>query len=191
MALPDWIGTFIEPLDRLGIVYMVTGSVGAMAYGEPRMTTDVDVVLRLALGQAGPLLDCFPEADFDRPPEEVVRDEITRTARGHFNVISTRPLMKADFYPAGDDPLPAQALERRRRLDVGGTTIVLAPPEYIIVRKLEFHREGGSDKHLRDIASMLASECSLDLAWIEAELRTRGLTTAWARLRAEGGGESR
>lgn len=31
MALPDWIGTFIEPLDRLGIVYMVTGSVGAMA----------------------------------------------------------------------------------------------------------------------------------------------------------------
>lgn len=51
MALPDWIGTFIEPLDRLGIVYMVTGSVGAMAYGEPRMTTDVDIILRLAPGQ--------------------------------------------------------------------------------------------------------------------------------------------
>ncbi len=191
MALPDWIGTFVEPLDRLGIVYMVTGSVGAMAYGEPRMTTDVDVVVRLALGQAGPLLDCFPEADFYRPPEEVVRHEITRAARGHFNVIQHATGMKADFYPAGDDPLPAQALERRRRLDVGGSTIVLAPPEYVIVRKLEFHREGASDKHLRDIASMLASGCPLDLAWLEAELESRGLTTTWARLREEGGGEPR
>ncbi len=191
MALPDWIGTFIEPLDRLGIVYMVTGSVGAMAYGEPRMTTDVDVVLRLAPDQVGPLLACFPEPDFYRPPEEVVRHEITRASRGHFNVIQHATGMKADFYPAGDDPLPAQALERRRRLDVGGTTIVLAPPEYIIVRKIEFHREGGSDKHLRDVASMLASGCLLDLAWLEAELETRGLTTVWARLRAEGGGEPR
>jgi len=128
MALPDWISTFIEPLDRLGIVYMVTGSVAAMAYGEPRMTTDVDVVLSLAPGEADPLLDCFPEADFYRPPEEVVRHEINRAARGHFNVIQHATGMKADFYPAGDDPLSAQALERRRRLDVGGTTIVLAPP---------------------------------------------------------------
>ena len=191
MALPDWISTFIEPLDRLGIVYMVTGSVAAMAYGEPRMTTDVDVVLRLAPGEAGPLLDCFPEADFYRPPEEVVRHESNRAARGHFNVIQHASGMKAVFYPAGDDPLSAQAIERRRRLDVGGTTIVLAPPEYVIVRKLEFHREGSSDKHLRDIASTLASGCPLDMAWLEAELETRGLTTAWARLRAEGGGEPR
>ena len=120
MALPDWIGTFIEPLDRLGIVYMVTGSVGAMAYGEPRMTTDVDVVLRLASDQVGPLLDCFPEADFYRPPEEVARYEVSRAARGHFKVIQHATGMKADFYPAGDAPLPARAprappAARRRR----------------------------------------------------------------------------
>ena len=155
------------------------------------MTTDVDVVLRLASDQVRPLLACFPEADFYHPPEEAVRHEITLAARGHFNVIQHATGMKADFYPAGTDPLPAQALERRRRLDVGGSTIVLAPPEYVIVRKLEFHREGASDKHIRDIASMLASGCPLDLAWLEAELESRGLTTTWARLRDEGGGEPR
>jgi len=32
---------------------------------------------------------------------------------------------------------------------------MLAPPEYVIVRKLEYFREGGSDKHLRDIRGML------------------------------------
>ena len=34
--------------------------------------------------------------------------------------------------------------------------MALAPAEYVIVRKLEYYREGGSEKHLRDIRSMLA-----------------------------------
>ncbi len=32
-----------------------------------------------------------------------------------------------------------------------------APPEHVIVRKLQFFREGGSQKHLRDIRRMLES----------------------------------
>ena len=31
----------------------------------------------------------------------------------------------------------------------------VAPPEYVIVRKLQFYHEGGSEKHLRDISAML------------------------------------
>ena len=50
------------------------------------------------------------------------------------------------------------------------------------MRKLEFHRDGGSDKHLRDIASMLASGCPLDRAWLEAELASRGLIDVWRQL---------
>jgi len=186
MALPDWIGTFIEPLERLEIVYMVTGSVGAMAYGEPRMTTDVDVVLRLRPAQIVPLLDCFPEDEFYRPPEDVVRQEVHRETRGHFNVIQHATGMKADFYPVGGDQLQIDALGRRQVLEVGGARIALAPPEYVIVRKLEFHREGQSGKHLRDIASMLAGGCPLDLDWLESELAARGLATVWQRLRDEG-----
>ena len=33
--------------------------------------------------------------------------------------------------------------------------VYVAPLEYVIVRKLEFYREGGSEKHLRDIEAML------------------------------------
>ena len=62
----------------------------------------------------------------------------------------------------------------------------MAPPEYVIVRKLEYHREGGSDKHLRDIASMLAAGCTLDLGWLGPELAARGLTTIWESLRGAG-----
>ena len=38
---------------------------------------------------------------------------------------------------------------------VEGDPLVVAQPEYVIVRKLEYYREGGSEKHLRDIRSML------------------------------------
>jgi hypothetical protein len=38
---------FIRPLNDLGIPYMVTGSVAAMLYGEPRLTHDVDLVLQI------------------------------------------------------------------------------------------------------------------------------------------------
>ncbi|MBW1907627.1 MAG: hypothetical protein JRJ24_20500 [Deltaproteobacteria bacterium] len=40
-------------------------------------------------------------------------------------------------------------------VDVDGEPVHVAPPEYVIVRKLEFYREGGSEKHLRDIDAML------------------------------------
>ena len=39
---------------------------------------------------------------------------------------------------------------------IGENSITLAPPEYVILRKLEYYREGGSEKHLRDIRAMLA-----------------------------------
>ena len=42
MVAPDWISIFVEPLDRLQIIYMITGSVGAMAYAEPWATIDID-----------------------------------------------------------------------------------------------------------------------------------------------------
>jgi hypothetical protein len=37
----------IRPLNELEISYMVTGSVAAMLYGEPRLTHDVDLVLQI------------------------------------------------------------------------------------------------------------------------------------------------
>lgn len=35
-------------LESLGIPYLVTGSIAAMAYGEPRFTNDIDIVAGIA-----------------------------------------------------------------------------------------------------------------------------------------------
>jgi len=47
MHVPELHQRLIAPLAALGIPYMVTGGVAAIVYGEPRLTNDVDIVVRL------------------------------------------------------------------------------------------------------------------------------------------------
>jgi len=50
---------------------------------------------------------------------------------------------------------------------------------------LEYFREGGSDKHLRDIRAMLAvSGDLLDRPALEEWLQRQGLAAEWARVSA-------
>jgi hypothetical protein len=57
---------------------------------------------------------------------------------------------------------------------------MLAPPEYVIVRKLEYYREGRAEKHLRDIRAMLAvSGGHLDQAALDEWIQRRGLAAEW------------
>jgi hypothetical protein len=48
----------------------------------------------------------------------------------------------------------------------------------VILRKLQFYREGGSDKHLRDIRFIVAAT-PIDRAFVEAEVAKRGLGDQW------------
>lgn len=182
MATPGWIELFVLRLEALGLPYMVTGSVASMVYGEPRLTLDLDLVVELAIERAAELLAAFPEAEFYRPPFEVVVVECSRESRGHFNLIHHATGMKADVYLAARDVLHHWGLAHRRRIPLGPGQLALAPPEYVILRKLEFWREGGSEKHLRDICAMLATGLALDRAFLDAELRQRGLEEAWQRV---------
>src|SRR5207245_3851957 len=130
-------------------------SVAAMLYGEPRVTHDVDLVVFLRLEQIARLPLLYPSPDFYVPPTDVIAIEVARERRGHFNVIHADSSLKADFYTANRDELHAWAFRGARKYSLPETVITLAPPEYVIIRKLEFYREGGSEKHLRDISSML------------------------------------
>ena len=186
MATPGWIELFVRPLEALGLPYMVTGSTASMIYGEPRLTLDVDLVVDLAVERAEAFLSAFPETAFYRPPLEVVRLECARDSHGHFNLIHHETGMKADVYLAARDELHRWGLAHRRRIPFGAGELWLAPPEYVILRKLEFFREGGSEKHLRDLRGMLAAGLALDRAFLDTELHRRGLEALWRRVAEPG-----
>jgi hypothetical protein len=180
MPAPDPLAPFLEPLERLALPYCITGSVAASVYGEPRLTADIDIVLLLGVRDLAALRAAFPETEYYVPPDETLRLEIARSARGMFNLIHHASQFKADIYLAARDPLHAWALEHRRRITLQGGGAWVAPPEYVIVRKLEYLREGGSDKHVRDIRYILAAT-TIDRAFVESEVSRLGLAGQWQR----------
>ena len=180
MPVPSPLAPFLDPLERLGLPYCITGSVAASVYGEPRLTADIDVVLLLRVDDIAAFRIAFPEPGYYVPPDETLRLELARSSRGMFNLIHHASQFKADVYLAARDPLHAWALEHRRRISLEGGGAWIAPPEYVIVRKLEYLREGGSDKHARDIRFMIAAT-SIDRAFVEIEVGRLGLQEQWRR----------
>src|SRR5215469_6198125 len=131
MPEPDLIELFAQPLNQAGIRYLVSGSVAAMLYGEPRVTHDIDFVIFLRAEDAARLGTIFPDPQFYVPPAAVIVQEVAREQRGHFNVIHKDSGLKADFYAAGREDLHAWAFRNARTYSIGGNAIRLAPPEYV------------------------------------------------------------
>jgi len=182
LQLHNLISPFIEKLEAIGVPYMMTGSTAGIMYGEPRMTHDVDIVVKMARRDVAAFVSQFPDDEYYCPPVEVLEVEIRRGVRGHCNVISHATGFKADIYFAYDE-LHAWGLAHCRRVMLGELSVSVAPPEYVILRKLEYFREGGSHKHLRDIQSMLeVSAGSIDLAMIAQRCETLGLGDMWRQL---------
>jgi len=172
---------FTTRLNRMGIRYMVTGAVAAIIYGEPRLTNDVDFVIELKPEDFAKFEQAFPADEFYCPDKETIKLEARRASRGHFNIINHETGFKADFYLVGQDELHHWAMAKRKEFIVEGESFWLAPPEYVIFRKLEYYREGGSEKHLRDIAGILALSCeSIDFDQLQKKIEAYGLGKEWA-----------
>jgi hypothetical protein len=155
-----------------------------MVYGEPRLTNDIDIILHVDVRTAGAVVRAFPLDRFYCPPEEVIAVEARRRRRGHFNLIHHETGHKADIYLSGDDPLHVWGFARRRRIDMpAGKALWVAPPEYVILRKLEYFKEGGSEKHVGDIRGMLdTSGDALDRPALEEWTRRLGVTDEWSAI---------
>lgn len=180
MPPPDLVATFLGPLNRTNVPYIVTGSVASTLYGEPRLTQDIDLVLRPTPEFAARLTAAFPATEYYVPPPEVLAEEAGRSTGGHFNLLHHETGLRADCYPAGAKPLNEWGLANRRRYLVADHEIWLAPIEYVILAKLEFFKTGGGDKHLADIAQMLrVSGESIDREQLGTWIERLGIGQEW------------
>ncbi len=146
---------FTSKLNKIKCEYMITGSVASMYYGEPRYTHDIDLVFNISHTQLTLLEQEFPLSEFYFPPIEVVKLELNRSLRGHFNIIHHESGFKVDVYTLGCDPLLRWGLMNKRKVEFDNSIIYVAPPEYVIIQKMIYWDEGGSEKHIRDISAML------------------------------------
>jgi hypothetical protein len=174
---------FVKPLNQARIKYLVTGATAAIIYGSPRLTHDVDLIVDLKREQLKLFQEIFSAKDYYIPPEEIIVVEMLRAMRGHFNLIHHETGFKADIYLVGEDPLHHWALQHVRYINLEGEKIPVAPPEYVILRKLQFFQEGGSEKHLSDIKNILAvSERLIDLKKLKYYIKSYALESEWRKV---------
>lgn len=177
MQEPELFKIFLKPLNDSEIPYMVTGSAAGIIYGQPRMTHDIDLVVELGSEGIEKFTSYFPAEEFYCPPLDVIKTETAREARGHFNLIHHDTGFKADIYPAGRDELHKWAIPKRQKVSLEDIAMYLAPPEYVILRKLQYFREGGSSKHLTDIRSIFQNSAEIiDTAFLNTAAAKYGLS---------------
>lgn len=168
--------------ERMSLPYFVTGSIASMTWGEPRFTRDVDMVVELPSWKVRDFCDEFPA------PEYYVDEQTAmQAAQGPsmFSILHVTEGVKADIIVFSGKPFDESRLGRARKVRVeGGSEVMLAAPEDVILKKLEYFREGGSDKHLRDIASMIkVSGPELDYAYIEQWALRIGVKEQWSLIK--------
>ena len=168
-----------QTLEDLPIPYLITGSMATIAYGEPRFTNDIDVVVRLASLHVDPLCRAFPPEQF-----YISRTAIADAVVNHtqFNILHPASGLKIDIMVADDSEFNEDHFSRARPLRVAaGRDVTFASPEDVIIKKLVYFREGGSDKHLRDIRGVLkVMGNEIDRANIERWVSKFGLAREWS-----------
>lgn len=114
-----------ERLDAAGIRYMLTGSIAAGDYAQPRMTRDIDVVIEVVPADAERVAAAFT-------PDLAVNVDAIGAAiarQGLFNRIHLEAVTKVDVVVRKDAPYRLEEFRRRRRVELGGHPFWIVSPE--------------------------------------------------------------
>lgn len=181
MEQPDVLRYAIEALQARGVAYMLVGSMASGMYGEPRSTLDIDIVIDLRLEDIDWLCGAFPVPDFYLSRDAVA---IAVQRRKQFNVIHPASGNKIDFMLAKFTEWGRLQLSRRRAEEIfPGLVGYAAAPEDIILSKMNYFQEGGSDRQLRDCAGMLkVSGSKIDRQYLSEWAAKLNLVGTWQRL---------
>lgn len=157
----------IVGLEKHKIPYMITGSVASILYGEPRLTNDIDVIVALKKQDVPLLREGFPVEEFYVPPEEAISEEIDR--KGQFNIIHIPTAIKMDCIILKDTEFDLEQFKHRKKIPfIGNKKAYTSSPESVILNKILFYKQGGSEKHISDIIGMLkVSIDTIDMDYIK------------------------
>ena len=140
--------------ERLGIEYMLTGSMAILHYAVGRMTRDIDIVIEVLSRDSEDIIREF-EPDY-YVPHNRVRDAIRR--KFMFNLLHQETVVKIDCVVLKDNEFQKGAFERRSKIEFGDFEIWTIGKEDLILSKLHWAKDTKSEMQMRDVTNMLRTE---------------------------------
>lgn len=166
----DVLGDFTKRLDKIGIEYMLVGSMALVHYAMPRATVDIDVVVNI-----------LPE-DIDKFIAEFETDYYIPTSRARqavrqkkmFNLLNNQTILKIDCVVLKETEFDANAFSRRRKVDYAGDFDVwIISREDLILSKLNWAKNTKSERQMLDVASVIRN--GYDKDYVEQWARKLGV----------------
>ena len=186
LDIADFLKLVIEALEAAGVEYLIGGAIAEWAWGEPRATQDIDLVVRIPIKAINKLSKELEKRDTLIPAEIILDAIVEDRADIPINAIHMHSGFKADLYPVREgDELRESAFRRRQQVDYGPPIgkVYIHSPEDLILYKLIYFGLSQQSKHSRDIAAILKSKKSeLDLDYIEGWVTRLGLTSLWKEM---------
>lgn len=98
-----------------------------------------------------------------------------------FNIIHPGSGLKIDVVISGETEFDLLCLSRGVRIPIADDCeAVFTSPEDIILKKLQWHRMGGGERHLRDIAGVIRVQGEkLDTAYIDEQAEKLQVEDLW------------
>lgn len=97
-----------------------------------------------------------------------------------FNVIHRDSVIKVDCFPRKADAFHTTEFDRRRSVTIDGFSTYVVTREDLIVSKLLWAKQSGSDVQLRDVRNLAGG--SFDEAYVSDWVDRLGLRDVWNRI---------
>lgn len=156
--------------ETLGIVYYITGGVAATAYGEPRSTIDLDLVINVSGRALYPLVESLEADGFYVPG---IEDTVAGRMKT-LQITDQATIDRADLVVASNEPWENVKFGRRQIIN----GVYLASPEDVILNKLRWGQNSQSEKQWRDVLGVLKVQGNnLDFDYLQQWANTLGLAS--------------
>ncbi len=187
LEITAFLKLILDALKASKVEYLIGGAIAEWAWGEPRATQDLDIVINLPIKAIGRFSRELEKRNMLVPADIILDTMMEDRADIPLNAIHMYSGLKADLYLMRDgDELRQRAFQRRLLVDYGPPIgeVYVHSPEDLILYKLMYLGLSGQPKHARDIAAILkAKKDQLDYGYIEFWVFRLGLNSVWQEIR--------